>query len=82
VHSRMHSSDSRIVREAALRGLGIAILPRYLADELIRAGSLVTILEDFPIPTFWLKALVPRMKMTRPVVRELVAYLKTRMQEP
>ncbi len=80
VHSRLHSSDSRIQREAALRGLGIAILPRFLADEPIRKGALIPLLKDFPLPVFWLKALVPRMKMSRPAVRELVAYLKARMQ--
>ena len=80
VHSRLHSSDSRILREAALLGLGIVILPRFLADEPISKGLLIPLLKDFPVPVFWLKALVPRMKMSRPVVRELVAYLKTRMQ--
>jgi len=80
VHSRLHSSDSRILREAALRGLGIVILPRFLADEPISKGLLIPLLKDFPVPVFWLKALVPRMKMSRPVVRELFAYLKTRMQ--
>jgi hypothetical protein len=28
-----------------------------------------------------LKALVPRMKMNRPVVREFVTFLKTRLQD-
>jgi hypothetical protein len=31
--------------------------------------------------THWLKALVPRMKMNRPVVREFVTFLKTRLQD-
>jgi DNA-binding transcriptional LysR family regulator len=80
VHSRMHASDSRLLRQAAIRGLGIAILPRFLAGAPLSEGSLVPLLEDFPIPTFWLKALVPRIKMSRPAVRELVTYLQTRMQ--
>jgi DNA-binding transcriptional LysR family regulator len=80
VHSRLHASDSRLICVAAIRGLGIAILPRFLADRAIQSGTLVPILADFPIPTFWLKALVPRMKMTRPAVRELAAYLKARLQ--
>ena len=81
VHSRLHASDSRVLREAALRGLGVAILPRFLADESIREGTLVPILQDFPVATFWLKALVPRMKMNRPVIRELVAFIKSGLQE-
>lgn len=80
VHSRLHASDSRILLEATRRGLGIAILPRFLADEDLRAGRLVPLLEDFPIALFWVKALVPRMKMNKPVVRELVTFLKTQLQ--
>jgi DNA-binding transcriptional LysR family regulator len=81
VHSRLHSSDGRVMREAARHGLGIAVLARYLADDDIRAGRLVPLLQDFPLATHWLKALVPRMKMNRPVVREFVTFLKTRLQD-
>jgi DNA-binding transcriptional LysR family regulator len=81
VHSRLHSSDGRVMREAARHGLGIALLARYLAADDICSGKLVPLLEDFPIATHWLKALVPRMKMNRPVVREFVTFLKTRFQD-
>jgi hypothetical protein len=40
----------------------------------------VQVLEQFPVPLFWLKALVPRIKMNKPAVSELVSYLKTRVQ--
>jgi DNA-binding transcriptional LysR family regulator len=80
VHSRLHSSDSRVLREAAVRGLGIAILPCFLADEPIAKGTLIPLLPDFPVASHWVKALVPRMKMRKPAVQELVAYLKARMQ--
>ncbi len=53
-----------MLRESALRGLGVAILPRFLAEDSLASG-----------------ALVPRMKMNRPVIRELVAFLKTRLQQ-
>jgi DNA-binding transcriptional LysR family regulator len=80
VHSRMHSSDSRVLREAARRGLGIAILPRFLADEDLDSGLLVPLLEEFPVAVFWVKALVPRMKMNKPAVRELISFLKASLQ--
>ncbi len=82
VHSRLHSSDGRVMREAARRGLGIAVLARYLADEDIRLGRLIPLLPEFPLVRHWLKALVPRMKMNRPVVREFVAFLEDRLQNP
>jgi DNA-binding transcriptional LysR family regulator len=81
VHSRLHSSDGRVMREAARHGLGIAVLARYLAEEDIRTGRLVPLLPDFPLASHWLKALVPRMRMNRPVVRDFIAFLKTRLQD-
>jgi len=79
VRSKMHANDGRVLREAARRGNGIAPLPRFLVEEDLRTGTLVQVLEEFPVPVFWLKALVPRIKMNKPAVSELVAYLKMRM---
>jgi DNA-binding transcriptional LysR family regulator len=80
VRSRFHANDGRVILEGVRRGLGVAILPRYLADEDLKSGRLVPVLEAFPLATYWLKALVPRIKMDRPAVRELVAFLKARTQ--
>lgn len=76
VHSRMQSSDSRMVRDAARSGLGVAILPRMLVEEDVRAGTLVALLDEFPVKPYWLKLLVPRMKMRRSVVNALVQCLR------
>ena len=79
VQSRLHANDARVVLEGVRHGLGIAILPRYVAEEDLRSGRLVALLDEFPVARVWLKAMVPRMKMEKPVVRELVTFLKTRM---
>jgi DNA-binding transcriptional LysR family regulator len=79
VHSRIHVSDGRVMREAARRGLGIAALAHYLAEEDLRNNRLVQLLPDFPLATHWLKAMVPRMKISRPAVREFVEFLKLRL---
>jgi DNA-binding transcriptional LysR family regulator len=79
VHSRMQSSDSRMVRDAARMGMGITILPRFLVNDDLREGTLIALLEDFPVTVYWLKALVPRIKMSRPAVRSLVTFLKDSM---
>ncbi len=49
-------------------------------NEDLAEGTLVPLLEDFPVTVYWLKALVPRIKMNRPAVRSLVAFLKESMQ--
>ena len=80
VHSRMQSSDSRMVRDAARMGLGVTILPRFLVNDDLRTGKLIPLLEDFPVSSYWIKLQVPRMKMNRPAVRKLIAHLKECMQ--
>ncbi len=80
IRSRLHANDGRVVLEAARRGLGFAPLPAYLVEEDLRDGRLVKVLEEYPMAAPWLKALVPRMKTDKPAVRELVAFVKARMQ--
>lgn len=80
VPSRLQSSDARMVRNAVLRGMGVSVLPRFLVNEDLKAGTLVRLLPEFSVTGYWLKVLVPRMKMNRPAVRELVEFLKSRMQ--
>jgi DNA-binding transcriptional LysR family regulator len=74
-------SDGRVVREAARRGLGIAALARYLVEDDLRAGRLVPVLEDFPLMTHWLKALVPRGRLARPAVQQFVEFLKEQLRD-
>ena len=80
VRSKLHVNDTRVLTEATRRGIGIAILPRFLAREDLASGRLVEVMKSHPVPTFWLKALVPRIKMNKPAVSQLVDYLKGRMQ--
>ena len=79
VRSRLHANDGRVVLEAARRGLGFAPLPAYLVTNDLRAGTLVQVLQGYPMAVSWLKALVPRMKIDKPAVRELIAFMKARM---
>ena len=80
VHSLLRANDSRVILQAVQRGLGVAILPRYLVDAELRSGGLIEVLSEYPVEEFWLKALVPNMKLTKPAVRELVKFLKEHMQ--
>lgn len=44
VRSRYHVNNPEAVTQAALAGLGIAMLPRYLCDEALADGRLATVL--------------------------------------
>jgi DNA-binding transcriptional LysR family regulator len=79
VHPRVLASDSRTLRSATLRGLGVAILPRELVQEDLNVGTLVQLLTEFPVSRLWLKALVPSTKMHSALVREVLAFLKANL---
>lgn len=48
VDGRLHLSDSTSIREAAIAGMGIADLPRYLVEPDLAAGRLVRVLDTVP----------------------------------
>ena len=76
VRARFAANDSRVLLSAALTGLGIAVLPQFLAREALGRGQLVPVLPDYPLTPIWFKAMVPRNKVHHPVVAALVDHLK------
>ena len=75
---RAHYSvnDSRLLLDASIKGLGLAVIPEFLAREALADGRLVTLLPDYPIAEIWFKALVPTHKIHKPEIIALVAHLR------
>lgn len=82
VHPRMSANDGRVLLEAARRGVGVAILPRFVARDAIAAGQLVPLLPHFPPAMLRLKALVPASRMADASVAALIDYLTDRLADP
>jgi DNA-binding transcriptional LysR family regulator len=61
--------------EAALAGLGFAVLPSYLADPLIAAGKLVVVLEEQMTEGPTLQAVYPHRRHLAGKVRALIDHL-------
>jgi DNA-binding transcriptional LysR family regulator len=62
-------------RDAALTGLGIALLPGYLANPMIKAGNLVSILEEYVPTGASLQAVYPHRRHLAGKVRALIDHL-------
>ena len=71
----MTCSNMEAIREAALRGLGIAYMPDFLALDPLQNGSLCRVLEQYPARTgqFWV--LWPSSRHLSPKLRVFVDYL-------
>ncbi|SFD40138.1 DNA-binding transcriptional regulator, LysR family [Bosea sp. CRIB-10] len=75
---RLQAEDFLFMREALLAGMGAGLLPDYMADELIAAGRLVTLLPDYEVlgPGDRLFLLTTPTPHPAPAVHALVAHLR------
>lgn len=76
LRARFAANDSRVLHDAALQGLGVATLPRFLARGAVAEGLLVEILPDYPPSPIWFKAMVPSNKVHNAEVAALLDHLK------
>ncbi|MDI3511279.1 MAG: hypothetical protein PWQ61_2044 [Betaproteobacteria bacterium] len=80
VHGALAANNSEALRDAALSGLGIALLPDFSAQAALDSGRLVTVLPDWkPVGSFadHIYAIRPYSAHTPLAVRALVTYLRS-----
>jgi len=74
----LRANSAGVLMCAAIAGHGLACLPTYLAGEALRAGRLVTVLDDYVAPPFTLRALYPHSRHLSTKVRAFVDFLAER----
>ena len=87
VTGRLRMNDSEALREAALAGLGIALLPTWVVGPDIDRGALVRLLPEWTVqlapgvePAIW--AVYPPKRIVSPKVRVFVDFLAERFGRP
>ncbi len=78
VRPRLAADDNRTLLRAALAGIGIALLPSYVAGEALASGALTNVLERYPPQESWFKAYIPKRKVDIARVRTLLEFLESR----
>jgi DNA-binding transcriptional LysR family regulator len=68
-------NHSGAIREAAVRGLGLALLPRFAVIDQLRSGALRVVLEDYRMAEPGIYALTPQGAQPTAKVRALVDFL-------
>ena len=76
VQPRLSTNDGHVLLKSALRGNGIAVLSSYIAEAALARGELVRVLEGFPIPLYWIRALVPDSRTHLGRVQALLSWLR------
>ncbi|GAC12269.1 LysR family transcriptional regulator [Paraglaciecola chathamensis] len=77
------TDNGKAVCDACLNGMGIVMCSTWIAYEHLRAGTLVQILEDYPLEadaSIW--AVYPSSKLVAPKVRAFIDYFSERYGSP
>src|SRR6185503_5387902 len=78
VAPRMRTNNGEMLRAAAQAGLGICLLPTFIAAPAIEDGSVEVILRDYQLDEGALHAVMPPGRATTARVRALVDFLVER----
>ncbi len=81
VKGSLRANSSIVIRHAARKGVGIAILSKYLVTEDLRRGTLVRVLGEYAIPSRMLYVVYPKDRYQPQRIKIFIGFLKTRMKE-
>ncbi len=81
VKARLRYSTSPLMRDACLRGHGIACLPTIAVDQHIRNGELTAILPDWNLPVMGIYALFPTDRMIGRAAQSLYDFAAAKLIE-
>lgn len=76
IHPVMRSNHGEVMREAAIAGLGITLLPAFYVEEALNRNALVPILQDYAIDPVPVYALYPQHRQSSVTVRTFIEYLQ------
>lgn len=79
VDGRMRTNNVFAVREAAIEGLGIARLPRWIVDEDLKRRRLVAVLPEAQMPKIDVLAMFHRGSRDSATIQSAIAFLKAEL---
>jgi len=71
-------NNAEVLRDAAVAGRGVALLPTFIAGDALRAGTLQRLLKTYKAPPLTLYALYPPTRHLAVKVRLLIDFLVAR----
>ncbi|TAF54992.1 MAG: LysR family transcriptional regulator [Oscillatoriales cyanobacterium] len=80
VQGSLCSNNGEALMHGAIRGLGIALLPRFIIDRAIEAGALTIVLPDYRSPDLAIEVLYPVSRHLSTKIRLLVDFLHARFR--
>ncbi len=79
VHGPIVSNNGEILKDAAVAGLGLVLLPEFIIESALKKGLLVTVLEDFNPEPLTLSAVYPQHRQRSEVNKAFLDFLEQRL---
>ncbi|WP_179400862.1 LysR family transcriptional regulator [Burkholderia guangdongensis] len=73
------ANNGDAVRDAAVAGLGIALLPEFIVEAALRSGALAPILDAYAPPPLPLNAVYPQHRQSQATCRAFIAFVEERL---
>ncbi|MEM8562022.1 MAG: LysR family transcriptional regulator [Pseudomonadota bacterium] len=80
VNSVLSVNNGEVLRDAALKDNGFALLPMFIVSEQITSGKLVTVLDEYTAPEIYVTLLYPPNRYLSPRIRSFVEFLYQRFE--
>jgi DNA-binding transcriptional LysR family regulator len=77
-HPRFRADNGELLREAACAGLGVVVLPSFIASSAIASGKLEILLRNYPLDEVGLHLVMPPGRAATARIRALVDFLAAR----
>ena len=71
----MQSNNGEVLRDAAVAGLGLVLLPEFIVGEALKRGDLVTVLDACHPSSLTLSAVYPQHRQQSETIRVLIDFL-------
>lgn len=81
VNAVLTSNNGEVLRDAARKGLGLALLPTFIVGEALQAGRLITVLTEYTAPKISICLLYPPNRHLAPRIRLFVEFMYERFGE-
>lgn len=82
IKSVMVSNNPEVLLEAAIAGMGISIMPTFIASDAIRRGDLQMVLEDYQSLELHIYAVYASRQYLPAKIRVFIDYLKEQINDP
>jgi len=81
VHFALQANNGNVLADAAIAGLGVVLGPSFILSEHVQSGSLIPLLQDYPLPELGLYVLYPSSRHLSRRARAFVDFLAERFGE-